>query len=51
MDGQTMNLSDGAALITGAISIQPVIDWPRFILAIVLFGGLLGYMVYAWAKR
>lgn len=46
-----MKIPGDLALLQGAVSIHPVIDWPRFVLAMLVFGGMLTYMVYALVKR
>lgn len=46
-----MTIPGNIALLAGAISIQPVVDWPRFLFAMLLFVGMLVYLVYALVKR
>ncbi|HTV82137.1 MAG TPA: hypothetical protein VME18_05765 [Acidobacteriaceae bacterium] len=46
-----MKLLTHPGVLIGLLSVQVNVDWPRLIVALLVLGGLLGYMVYSWVKR
>jgi hypothetical protein len=46
-----MNLPLDGAVLTGLMTVQVNVSWPRFIVSMIVLAAMLGYMVYRWMKR
>ncbi len=40
-----------AGVLPCLLSVHVNVEWPRFILSVLVLGGLVGYVVYAFVKR
>ncbi|MGA7884265.1 MAG: hypothetical protein WCA44_00890 [Acidobacteriaceae bacterium] len=40
-----------AGVLPGLLEYHVNVDWPRLLVSLLVFAGLLGYMVYSWMKR
>lgn len=50
-EGQTMNFLTHTADLLGLLSVHVNVNWPRFLVSIIVLGGLVWYTVYAWVRR
>ena len=46
-----MRLLTHAGVLLGLLSVHVNVSWPRFLVSMVVLGGVVWYTVYAWVKR
>ena len=51
MVAQIMKFPLDACVLPGLLEYHVNVYWPRLLVILLVFAGLLGYMVYSWMKR